>query len=221
MGDGYVIALEIVVYVNLPVAINDVVATFGKLQALKLETLCLLGNLTKICRERLGLQIEIHEDELFPRLAAERHHAHGAAIEELDAFDVGGADKAAIERVRPAVILATQDIFASAAESDGSGAMAADIAEGAQLALLVANDDDWFTGDVGREKTFGIGDGAFRAVYFSALLAECSDELPGALENSCLFDFKNRGIGVKARSERLRALDLFMDVEVKRLCQHD
>jgi len=87
--------------------------------------------------------------------------------------------------------------------------------------LLVANDDDGFAGDVGREKTFGIGDGAFRAVYFSALLAECSDELSGALENSYLFDFKNRRVGIKARGECLRALDLFMDVEVKRLYQHD
>src|SRR6266851_4832146 len=50
MGDGDVIALEIVVYVNLPVAIDDVVAALGKLQTFELETSRLLGNLTEIHR---------------------------------------------------------------------------------------------------------------------------------------------------------------------------
>jgi hypothetical protein len=119
------------------------------------------------------------------------------------------------------VILAAQDIFAAAAESDGPGAMAANVAEGAQLTLFVANDDDRFAGDLGGEKAFGIGNGALYAVYFSAGLAESSDELPGALENAGLFDFEDCGIGVKARGERLCALDLFVHVKMKRFCQHD
>src|SRR6266851_858867 len=221
MGDGYVIALEIVVYVNLPVAINDVVATFGKLQALKLETLCLPGNLTKICRERLGLQIEIHKDELFPRLAAQRHHTHGAAVEKLDALDVGRADEAAIQRVGPTVILAAQNIFAAAAERHRPGAMAANVTEGTQRSLVVANDDDWLTGNVGSEKTFGIGDDALHSVHFSARLAESSNELPGAMENARLLDIQNRRIGVKTRRECLCALDLLVDVEMKRFRCHD
>jgi hypothetical protein len=45
--------------------------------------------------------------------------------------------------------------------------------------------------------------------------------LPGTLENARLLDFQDGGIGVKARGKRLCALDLLMDVEMKRLRQHD
>jgi len=155
MRDGDVVALEIVVNVNLPVAIDDVVAALSKLQALELEPLCLLGNLAKIRRERLGFQIEIHEDEVFPSFAAKWNHAHGAAVEELDALDVRCADEAAVQSVGPAMILAAQNIFAAAAESDRSGTMAANVAEGAQFALPVTDDDDGFTSGIGGEKTFG------------------------------------------------------------------
>jgi len=84
---------------------------------------------------------------------------HGAAVEELDALDVWRADEAAIQRVGPAVILAAQNIFAAAAERDRPGAMAANVAKSAQRSLLIADDDDWLAGNVGGEKTFGVGDG--------------------------------------------------------------
>src|SRR5437879_7038816 len=54
MGDGNVIALEIVVDVNFPIAIDDVITALGKLQTPELETLCLLGNLTDRKSTRLN-----------------------------------------------------------------------------------------------------------------------------------------------------------------------
>ena len=221
MGDGDVVALEIVVDVNLPIAIDDVVAALGKLQAFKLKTTRLLRNLTEIRGQGLGLQIEVHEDKLFPGFAAKRHHSHGAAVEEFNAFNVRSADQTAIESVSPAVILATQNVLAAAAKRDRTGTMAANVAESTQFPLLVANDDDGFTCDIGGEITFGVGDGAFYAVNFSAGLAESSDELPSALEDASFLDFKNRGIGVKAGGERLRTLDLFVNIEMERFRQHD
>jgi len=134
---------------------------------------------------------------LFPGLAAEGHHAHGAAVEEFDAFDVGSADQAAIKRVGPAVILATQDIFAAAAESDGPSAMTANVAEGAQCTFLIANDDDWFTSNIGGEKAFRVSDSALRPVYFSAGLAKRADHLPGAPQDARFLNLKDVGIGVK------------------------
>ncbi len=119
------------------------------------------------------------------------------------------------------MILATQNILAAAAKRDRTSTMAANVAEGAQLSLFVANDDDWLAGDIRGEKTFWVGDGALHAINFSAGLAESSDELPGALKNARLLDLKNRRIGVKARSERLRTLNLFVNVEMKRFRQHD
>ena len=69
------------------------------------------------------------------------------------------------------MILATQNIFAAAAQRDGTGAVPADIAEGPQLALFVAHHDNRFFGNLRGEKTFRIGDGARRAVHFSASVA--------------------------------------------------
>jgi hypothetical protein len=119
------------------------------------------------------------------------------------------------------MILATQDVFAATAQSDRAGAMAANVAEGTEFSPIVSNDDDWFTGDIGSEKTFWIGDGAPHAIYFSAGLAERSNELPSALENAGLLDLQNCRISVKARGERSRTLDLFVDIEVERFGQHN
>jgi len=221
MRDGNVVALEIVVNVNLPIAIDDVVAALGKLQAFKLKTTRLLRNLTEIRGQGLGLQIDIHKDEPFPGFAAKRHHAHGAAVEKFNTVNVRRTNQAAIQSISPAVILATQNVLAAAAKRDRTGTMAANVAESTQFPLLVANDDDGFTCDIGGEITFGVGDGAFYAVNFSAGLAESSDELPSALEDASFLDFKNRGIGVKAGGERLRTLDLFVNIEMERFRQHD
>ena len=49
---------------------------------------------------------------------------------------------------------------------------------------------------------------------------ERSDKLPGALEDAQFLDFQDRGIGVEARGERMRAFDLLVHVEVERLCGH-
>jgi hypothetical protein len=98
--------------------------------------------------------------------------------------------------------------------------MAADVAEGAQLTLIVANDDDGFAGNVGGEKTFGVRDCTLRAIYLAARLAESSDELPGAPKNARLLDFKDGGIGVKTRGECLGTLDLVVDVEMVRFRLH-
>jgi hypothetical protein len=119
------------------------------------------------------------------------------------------------------VILATEYVFATAAKRDRPGTVATNVAEGAQRAFLVANDDDGFTSDIGGEKAFGVGDSALHTVYFAAGLAQRSDHLPGALEDARFLDFEDGGIGVKARCEGLRALDLFVDVEVERFRQHN
>ena len=156
MGNGDVVALKIVVDVNLPIAIDDIVVALRESQTLELKSLSLLRDLTEIARERFGFRVEIHKDKLFPGFAAKRHHAHGATVKEFNAVDVGRADQTAIESIGPPVILAAQDILATAAKRDRPCTMTAHVAEGAQLALLVANDDDGFAGDIHGEITFGI-----------------------------------------------------------------
>src|SRR6267142_3456786 len=137
MRDGNVIALEVVIYVNFPVAIDDVVAALRELQSLELEASRLLWNLPQVGGKRLGLGVEIHEDELAPSFAAQRHHAHGATVEEFDAFDVRRSNQAAVQCVGPAVVLAAQNIFGAAALRDGSRAMTANVAESAKHTFFI------------------------------------------------------------------------------------
>src|SRR5689334_18544786 len=215
MRDGDVVALEVIVDVNLPVAIDDVVAALGRFQAVELEAARLLGDFSQIDGEWLRLKIEIDENELAPGFAAQRHHAHSAAIEKLDAIDVRSANEAAVESVGPAVVLAAQDIFAAAAERDRARAMAAHVAEGAQLALLVAHDDDRLADNIHRKKTFWVGNRTLGSVHFATGLMQRSDELPGALKDARFFNFQNRSIRVEARCERLRAFDLLVHIEME------
>jgi hypothetical protein len=45
--------------------------------------------------------------------------------------------------------------------------------------------------------------------------------LPATMENTRILDFQNREISVETRSERVCALDLFVDVQVERFCLHE
>ena len=124
------------------------------------------------------------------------------------------------------MILAAHDIFAAAAKSDGSGAVATHVAEGAKSSLLarrgrlVAYDQQRFARDVGGEKSFRIGNGFLDAVEFTAGMVERADELPGTTKDFVLFDFENGGIGVEAGGEGVRTFDLFVYVEVERFGVH-
>src|SRR2546430_6470106 len=99
------------------------------------------------------------------------------------------ANQTATESLSPAVILATENVLAAAANRDRTGTMAANVAESTQFPLLVANDDDGFTCDIGGEINFGGGGGAVFAVYFSTGLGERSDEVPSTLGDARFFDF--------------------------------
>ena len=118
------------------------------------------------------------------------------------------------------MILAAHDILAATAESDRSGTVAADVAEGAEGSLLVANDEQRFSGAFGGKKRFWVGDGFLYAVDLTAGMVESADELPGAAKDFVLLDFEDGRIGVKARGEGVGAFDLLVDVEMEGLGGH-
>jgi hypothetical protein len=171
-----------------------------------------------------------HEDEVFPDLQAQWNHAHAAAIEKFHSLHIGSADQPPIQRVSPSVILAAQDIFAAAAQSDRPRAVPANIAECTQHALFVPYHDDRFTGDVCREITFGIGNGplyllSFRAALtgdddFPAGLIERADELPSPPKDLFPLNLENVRIGIEARSQRLRAFNLFIHIQMQGFRRH-
>ena len=129
----------------------------------------------------------------------------------------------AFERVSPAMIAAAKNIFAAAALGDRAGAMAAYVAESAQRALLIADDDNRLTDDIQREESFWIGDGAFCGVWgatFSARSIESADKLPRAAEDAGFFSVENCWVGIELRRERMRGFDFFVDVELDGLSGH-
>src|SRR5215831_17611717 len=139
MRDRNVIALKVVVDINLPVAFDDVVAALGQFEPFELEATRLIRNFAKNRCKRFRVLIEIDEDEVAPGVQSQWNHAHGAAVKKLHAVHIGRADEFSFERIGPAVILAAHNVFAAAAKCDWSGAMPANVAEGAQRFLLVSN----------------------------------------------------------------------------------
>jgi hypothetical protein len=158
------VALEVIVDVHLPVAIDVIIVAFGERQALEWKSARKLRNIAKIIGKRKSAAIEIHKNELLPGFAAHRNHTHGGAIEQFDAIDFGSADEAAFERVGPAMVGAIEHVSASTTLGDGARAMTTDVAESAKSARLVTDDDDGFANNVAGEVGFGIRNGAFCAV---------------------------------------------------------
>src|SRR5882672_1186921 len=121
------------------------------------------------------------------------------------------------------MVAAAENILAATALGDGASAMAADVAEGAECALLVADNDNWFADDIDGKEGFGVGDGAFYGVLFVTFptgSVERADELPGAAEDAGFLSVKDRGIGVELRSERMGRFDSFVNVEMERIWGH-
>ena len=96
----------------------------------------------------------------------------------------------------------------------------AHVAESAESSLFIADDEERLACYIGGEKSFRIGNGALRAIAFTAGVIQCADELPGAAENFVALDFEDCGVGVEARSESVRAFDLLVDVEMERFGGH-
>src|SRR5260221_14684332 len=100
--------------------------------------------------------------------------------------------------------------------------MTADVAERAKSSRFVPDDKQRLAGELGGEKSLRVGDGFLYGLpisrgNLSARMVKRANQLPSAAKNLFLFNFGYGGIGVKARSEGVRAFDLFVDVEVERL----
>src|SRR5207253_2246364 len=98
-----------------------------------------------------------------------------------------------------AVILAAHDIFATAAESDGSGAVAAHVTERAKSSLFVAHHQERFASHIGGEKSFRIGNVFLNGLAisqgdFTTRMVERADKLPGAAKDFFFLDFENSWI---------------------------
>src|SRR5262245_60675317 len=91
--------------------------------------------------------VEPDEYPLLPDVSADRYQPVGRPIEVTDTGEVRSSFELSFERVRPAVIRASQmGGGAFRRGSHGRGVVAADIEEAAQLAVVSADQDDRFAG---------------------------------------------------------------------------
>lgn len=180
MRVGHVIAaVEVVVHIDFPVAIEgvdaaiEIVELFGKLQRGGER-----GDFAEKFREGRGLAVEIDEEEVFPVVEAHGNEAVIGAVEIADAFEFHHALEGAIVAVGPAVIRAAELFRAPFfLGDDGSSVMAADVVEGAELAVITAD---------GEERIFVDVDGEELAGIFH--LIEAADDLPVGGEDRVTFE---------------------------------
>jgi len=191
VGVGDVVAaVEIVVQVDFPVAIQRVDAAveifhfFGELQR---------GddfrNPAEKILQRRGAPVQIHEHKILPGVHLDGNEAIFRAVEIADAFKLDHTFESAIDSVGPAVVGAAE-LFRAALRlgDDGGGVMAADIVESAELVVIAARDDNGFAGNVRSEE-----------ISFFADLVDAADGLPGFCEDALLFEFVDARIEVPRR----------------------
>src|SRR5260370_1317768 len=194
VGVGNVIAaVEIVVDVDLPVAIEGIDAAIEVLQLLReLQRGDEFRNGAEEFAKRGGLGIEIDENEIFPGVDADGDEAILRAIEIADSIELDQAFEGAVDGVGPAVIGAAKLLGGAVGfGDDGGGVMAADIVEGAKLRVVAANDDDGFAGEVGGEEITISGD-----------LIEAAGDLPAFCKNGRELQFVNAWITIPGRGNR-------------------
>src|SRR6202022_1137320 len=133
MHDRDVIALEIVVDVYLPVAVQLPVLAAGEAVSAVVALAQVVEQLgAEVVAKRDGVIAQVHEHEIVPRLHAKLRKAEVRAIEALDAFHLRRREQPAIETVRPSVIAALQDRSLARAFRNRAGAMTADVRHRAQ-----------------------------------------------------------------------------------------
>ena len=142
-----VAAVEIIVHVNFPVAVESVFTPVEKMELLERQRLNHSGQAAQKIPQRAGMRIEIHEYEFLPDIHLHGHKSVLGAVKICHAFEFGHALQRAIEPVRPAVVRAAQVLGFSARLGHHCGSVvAADIEEGAQHPVIPANDHHRFTG---------------------------------------------------------------------------
>ena len=138
MSDREVIALEVVVDIHLPVALDDVVAALDPAHGGQVVAgfVDLVGDHTDPVGQRRCLVIEVGEDERAQRVDLDRHQAKVCLVEILSAIHLTRHLQPAVQPVHPAVIPALQRLPVASRGHDLRCAVAAHVVETAKLFIL-------------------------------------------------------------------------------------
>ena len=204
MHEGQVVALEVVLDDELPVAVElELEAAVGSGGAHPL-VLSPAREAVQAAAERLDVPLEggsvaaqVHEHQVHPHRGANRLQAVGAAVEALVLVPAGAADvrgplEPAVQTVGPRVVGAT-DAGGKAARlaHELVAAVAAHVVEDADFAVPVAHHEHRLAEEVDRAHVAGGGDGAGVA-----------DAGPGRIEQALAFEHEEclGGVGLVRQS---------------------
>jgi hypothetical protein len=189
VGDRDVIALQVVIDVDLPVAGDGVILAPAPGHPLRGQRARLVGDGAQESLQRPGGGVQVDEDERPPGGDPHRHQAEGRAVEVLDAVELGRGQQAAVKGVGPAVVVALERLAVTAALGHAAGPVPADVVKGPQL-LPVANYHERLAGHAAGEVVAG-----------PPHLVESADRLPGAGEDALALHGEGGRLGVPARGE--------------------
>src|SRR5205814_4465932 len=123
MDDRDVIALEIVVDVRLPIAVELPIFSRCEAESFRDARIHFRVHVAVGFSERCGVAIEIDEEKSEPRLDAKLRKGARRFVESSYAVEFRRVEQTPVECIRPAVIAALQNGTLPLAFRDGTGAM--------------------------------------------------------------------------------------------------
>src|SRR5580704_4156659 len=131
MHAGQVIAFKIIVHVSLPVAFHFIRPALEEFHSGKIEAFYLLWKYAQTLHQRLGVGIQVDENQVEPLLNPHRCQRESVRTEIMLAFELGSSDQGSIQPVSPTVVAAAKELARTASFSRRSGTMAANIVKAA------------------------------------------------------------------------------------------
>src|SRR6266404_1881739 len=194
MHYGNVIAFEIIVDVDLPVAVNVPVFAGRELHRREIAVADRRRQVLERFGQRRAVRIEIHKHQRSPRLDSKLRQAVRFLAEALDSVKLRRAEQTSIKRIAPTVVTALKDSARAASCRNRTGAMPTDVRKCAQLFIFASYNEYGFIRDQSGEVVPGPRD-----------LLGSPDKLPCAAKHFLLLNFEYLSVGIPTRRQGRRS----------------
>ena len=203
MRDRAVVALEVVLDRDLPVGLDDVLAAVVELEAVQIDAGLRdgVGHDAKGLREGPGFEVDVREDERPPRAHLDGEERVIVRVEPRLALGARRPEEAAVQPIRPRVVGALQCLPVPRALHDDVAAVAADVDEAVEIAVLVPDKDDRDVAGLRGEVVAGLRH-----------LGSYAGVLPRVLEDPLPLERENRAVRVPARGECVAGFEPLADL---------
>src|SRR5687768_16582367 len=137
MGSRAVVALEVVLGSNLPVAVELGLGALEEAERLEIDSrVCdQLGDAVEIVLERISVRVRVYEEQRPPGGKPERDEAELLLRDAAFSVSARRRDQAAVQPVGPGVVGALERLAPTRALADEGAAVPTDVQERAKLVL--------------------------------------------------------------------------------------